>query len=391
MAHHYTELASIDGRRVEQAPDEVPMQPVAGQGGPSTALHPSRVSPPACVAVAGAGGFGQFCLEAYRQTDDISVAAVADPNLAGSAPLTHPELSITADWRNLLDVPTIEVIHLATPPLLRAEIAVPALKAGKSVFCEKPLALSLREADEMLDAARLAGRSVGVDYVLRHHPAFEFVARLSASALLGPLRTFSLQNFAQVLPSDHWMWDTDKSGGILVEHGVHFFDAYGQIAGAPEEVQGSAPRKEAVEVTVRYVSGAIGRFYHEFAWPQKVERTHGIMFFEHGYVEIDGWIPERVHGRVDVPAAAFEAVVRPLCPSVEVREDSGAVSFDVRFPDRQAAYRSAIVDGMRDLITKHRGPSHRMVVSAHDARDSLSLALVARRAVETGGRERLSR
>ena len=88
------------------------MQPVAEHGAPSTALHPSPVSPPACVALAGAGGFGQFCLEAYRQTGDISVAAVADPNLAGSAPWTHPELSITADWRNLLDVPAIEVNHL---------------------------------------------------------------------------------------------------------------------------------------------------------------------------------------------------------------------------------------------------------------------------------------
>jgi hypothetical protein len=114
------------------------------------------------------------------------------------------------------------------------------------------------------------------------------------------------------------------------------------------------------------------------------------MFFERGYVEIDGWIPERVHGRVDAPAAALEALVRPLCPLLEVREDSGAVSFDVRFADRQAAYRSAIVDGMRDLIAKHRGPSHRMVVSAHDARDSLALALGAQRAVVTGGRERLS-
>ena len=167
------------------------------------------------------------------------------------------------------------------------------------MFCEKPLALSLREADEILDAARLARRSVGVDYVLRHHPAFELVARLSASGLFGPLRTFSLQNFAQALPGDHWMWDTEKSGGILVEHGVHFFDAYGQIAGAPEEVWGSAPRKEAVQVTVRYASGAIGHYFHEFAWPRSVERTHGIMFFEHGYVEIDGWIPERVHGKAE--------------------------------------------------------------------------------------------
>ena len=367
------------------------MLAVAEHGARSPALHPPPVRPPARVAVVGAGGFGQFCLEAYRQTGDISVAAVADPKLAGRALPTHPELSITANWRSLLDSSAVEVIHLATPPLLRAEIAVPALKAGKSVFCEKPLALSLREADEILDAARLAGRSVGVDYVLRHHPAFELVARLSTSGLFGPLRTFSLQNFAQALPDDHWMWDTEKSGGILVEHGVNFFDAYGQIAGAPEEVWGSAPRKEAVQVTVRYVSGAIGHYFHEFAWPQNVERTHGIIFFERGYVEIDGWIPERVHVKADAPAAALEALVRPLCPSLEVSEDSGATSFEVRFPDRQAAYRSAIVDGMRDLIAQHRGPSHRMVVSAYDARDSLSLALGAQRAVGTGGRERISR
>jgi predicted dehydrogenase len=127
------------------------------------------------VAVAGAGGFGRFCLDAYRQAGDISVAAVADPNLAGTALPTHPEVVVTADWRTLLDDPAVEVIHLATPPLLRAEIAVPALKAGKSVFCEKPLALSLREADEILETARVAGRSVGVNYVLRHHPAFEVV------------------------------------------------------------------------------------------------------------------------------------------------------------------------------------------------------------------------
>jgi predicted dehydrogenase len=337
----------------------------------------------------GAGGFGRFCLEAYRGTEDISVVAVADPNLAGTALPTHPGLLVTADWRTLLDNPAIEAIHLVTPPFLRAEIAVPALKAGKSVFCEKPLALSLAEADEMLETARVAGRSIGVDYVLRHHPAFELVGRLSASGLLGRLRTFSLQNFAQALPADHWMWDTRQSGGILVEHGVHFFDAYGQVAGPPEDVQGSAPRKEAVDVTVRYADGAIGRYYHEFAWPRHVERTHGILLFERGHLEIDGWIPERVHGRLEAPAAALEDLVRPLCPSLEVSEEPGVVAFDARFPDRQAAYRSAIADGMRDLVAGHRAPGHRMVVSAHDARASLALALRARRAVETGGCERI--
>jgi predicted dehydrogenase len=337
----------------------------------------------------GAGGFGRFCLDAYRRAGDISVAAVADPNLAGTALPTHPDVVVAADWRELLDDPAIEVIHLATPPLLRAEIAVPALQAGKSVFCEKPLALTLREADEMLEAARDAGRSVGVDYVLRHHPAFEVVVRLSESGLLGPVRTFSLQNFAQALPADHWLWDRERSGGILVEHGVHFFDAYGRVAGAPEDVRGSAPRQEAVDVTVRYAGGAIGRYYHEFAWPRRVERTHGIVLFERGHLEIDGWIPERVHGRVEAPAAALDDLVRPLCPALELREEDGVAAFDVRFPDRQAAYGAAIAAGMRDVVASHRAPSHRLVVSAHDARESLALALRARHAVETGGCERI--
>src|SRR5207342_1185900 len=58
--------------------NEVSMQSLAGPSAHSTALHPSPVSPAAYIAVAGAGGFGQFCMEAYRQTGDISVAAVAE-------------------------------------------------------------------------------------------------------------------------------------------------------------------------------------------------------------------------------------------------------------------------------------------------------------------------
>src|SRR5690242_17911204 len=62
--------------RAIRGPREVLMRAVAEHSPPSTALHTSPVSPPACVALAGAGAFGQFCLEAYRQTGGISVSAV---------------------------------------------------------------------------------------------------------------------------------------------------------------------------------------------------------------------------------------------------------------------------------------------------------------------------
>jgi predicted dehydrogenase len=342
------------------------------------------VVPAARVALIGAGGFGRFILEAYRQARDVSVLAVADPNFAGEMPPTHPDLRIMADWRTILDDPAVEVIHLATPPSLRGEIAIPALLAGKSVFCEKPLALSLEEADRMIATAREAGTVVGIDYVFRHHPAFTLLVRLASSGLFRRLRTLSLQNFAQALPDNHWMWDEAMSGGILVEHGVHFFDAYAQVAGRPERIWGTRPRKEAVQVSVQYADGALGNYYHEFGFPEAVERTSSIAFFERGYVEIDGWIPERLHGRVIAPAEELAPVFSSLQLPFDIRQENEISRFKVRFADRGQAYKWAIVDGMRDLIARHRDPKHVMSVSAEDARESLAPALAARRATENG-------
>jgi predicted dehydrogenase len=348
------------------------------------------IAPEARVAMIGAGAFGQFCLEAYRQTDDISVAAVVDPNLTGMAPVAYPQIRIASDVKAVLQDASIEAIHLATPPFLRAEVILPALRAGKSVLCEKPLTLSLSEADQIIDVARHTGRTVGVNYILRHHPAFQLLVRLATSDLFGSFRTLSFQNFAQALPRGHWMWDLSKSGGILVEHGVHFFDAYGQIAGMPQEAWGTAPKREAVQVTVRHANGAIAGYYHEFAFPQAVERTHAIAFFERGYVEIDGWIPDRLSGRVLASAGALQTVIRPVQVPVKVWQDAGVTHFDVQFPDRRRAYQSAIVAGMRDVVARHRDPSHAMIVTAQDARESLALALAARRVTETGRSQRLT-
>jgi predicted dehydrogenase len=290
----------------------------------------------------------------------------------------------------VLDDPAVEAVHLATPPFLRGEIAVPLLRAGKSVLCEKPLALSLDEADRMIETSRASGSVLGINYVMRHHPAFRLLLVLASSGLFGAPSTVSLLNFAQALPPDHWMWDIARSGGILVEHGVHFFDAYGQIVGQPAAIWGSAPRKEAAQVTIQYAGGATGTYYHEFAFPQEVERTHGILLFEQGYVEIDGWIPERMQGKVLAPARALEETAQPVAPGIQVWREESVTRFEVRFPDRSQAYKSAIVDGMRDLIASGRDHERPMIVSAQEARGSLALALAGQRAIDTGTVVRLT-
>lgn len=341
------------------------------------------LEPPARIGVIGTGAFGRFCVDAYRQTDDLQVVAAADPDPLA---LHFPEdegIRLHSDWRYVVDDPEIEIIHLAAPPHVRREVVFASLESGKSVFCEKPLALSLIDADAIIAAARRSGVALGIDYVMRHHPAYRILETLATSGLFGRLRTASLQNFAQHMPKDHWFWDRSRSGGILVEHGVHFFDAYRRVAGEAERVWGLAPRFEAVEVTVGYASGAVGRFYHEFAFPLAVERAEGTFFFEQGSVHVDGWIPTAMQVSVLAEQSALKAVLEGHKAHTSCGETGDALT-TIRFLSRQAAYAQAIVEGIRDTLAQHRDPTHRMRVNEEDARESLVLALAAQEAIDTG-------
>lgn len=353
----------------------------------ATAARPSPdipiVTPPARVALLGAGAFGRFCLEAYQKSPDIQVLWLSDPSRAALDTINAPGVRKEAGWETLAADERVEVVHLATPPHVRAEVAFAALEAGKSVFCEKPLALTLSEADAMIEAAARHDVALGVDYVMRHQPAFHLLEALAASGCFGQVRSLSVQNFAQAVPPGHWFWDRSQSGGILVEHGVHFFDAYGRVAGIPTCVWGSLPRREAIEVTVRYNRGAVGRYYHEFAFPREVERTTGTVFFERGYVEIDGWIPTRVHGEVLACTEAVQEVADQLRLPLTVVQDR-ATRFEILFGNREESYQAAIVSGMRDAIQRHRDRGYRMEVPPEDARASLALALAAQQAAEQG-------
>jgi predicted dehydrogenase len=340
------------------------------------------LTPPARIGLIGAGAFGRFCIEAYRESSDLQVVGVADPNQNALALVDAPGARVERDWQTLVDDPSIEVLHLSTPPFLRRDMVLAALDAGKSVFCEKPLALTLEEADAMIAAARAANVALGVNYVMRHHILYRLLLRLAASGVLGTPRTLAFENYAQTVPAGHWFWDPARSGGIFVEHGVHFFDVLGQIAGPAECIWGSAPRPQSVEATVQYRSGMVGRYYHEFAFPREVEYAASTVMFDRGRIRLEGWIPIRLTGEV---LASSDAVLHAASDiHVQVMEErDGVAQFSAEVPDRQVAYRDAISAGMRDVMHRHRDARWRLIVPPEAARVSLALALLARKAVET--------
>ena len=205
-----------------------------------------------------------------------------------------------ARWEDLLTDPEVAVVAVMTPPSSHATIVRGALEAGRHVFCEKPLATDAASAADVVTAVERSGLVLVVDQVLRYNPLVRALRRLQGS-LLGPLQRFAFENDAsdEDLDATHWFWQEKTSGGILVEHGVHFFDAAHLLSGTlPEAVQAmSASRRDGtvdlVSATTRHPGGLLATFTHGFSHAHRCERQ--LMRLDHGTgeVRVEGWIPVR--------------------------------------------------------------------------------------------------
>ena len=124
----------------------------------------------------GCGEFGTFCLEAFSELPEVRIAAVADLR-ADAARGCAERFGVPAcrDSSELIARGDVDVIHVATPPADHHGQVLAAAEAGKNVLCEKPLALSLAQADQMLSAAAGAGTIAPVNFVLRYNAVTEAV------------------------------------------------------------------------------------------------------------------------------------------------------------------------------------------------------------------------
>jgi predicted dehydrogenase len=337
-----------------------------------------KLTPPGRIGIIGLGDFGLFCMEAFDASADLQVVAVADPrpDLSARVPATD-RVSVYENWQRLIQDTSVEVVHIATPSWTHAEIALAAAAHGKSVFVEKPLALSLADADAMTAAFEGARLALGINYVMRHQPIYRLLIALSQRGLLGSIHRIALENGAQAVPGGHWFWDRDKSGGILVEHGVHFFDVFRQIAGdARPSVTFDGGSQ--ISTQVRYDQGAWGSFYHDFSLDKRVERLDATLLFDTGAAHLTGWIPEALRLRAITRDIDGWKEVVSASPGARLwSKDAEVITISYAVPDRTTAYSDAIVAGARQVVATHRDPTLDMDVTADDARASLALALEA--------------
>ncbi|SCB39104.1 Gfo/Idh/MocA family oxidoreductase [Rhizobium hainanense] len=130
---------------------------------------------PVNVGLIGAGRIGSFHGETVvRRLVDAELVAVADPAPGAAAKLAD-KLSVDASYTDVADLlahPGLDAVIIATPARFHANILVQAVEAGKAIFCEKPMALTLEDADRAIAAARVAGVPLQVGFNRRWDQAF---------------------------------------------------------------------------------------------------------------------------------------------------------------------------------------------------------------------------
>jgi predicted dehydrogenase len=127
------------------------------------------------------------------------------------------------DWRRVVAAPEIAAVSIAVPPALQPEIAIAAARAGKHVFCEKPLARSHAEAQAMLVAVEASGVANAIDFEFGELPAYRAAEQLLLSGQLGAIDSlaFTWEVRTRSRPSDSWKEQLESGGGSLGGFAAH--------------------------------------------------------------------------------------------------------------------------------------------------------------------------
>ncbi len=224
-------------------------------------------------AIIGLGWWGRHIVNTLQgKSDKIRFSRAVDiaPD-AGADFAEDKNLKITAEFSDALNDPDVEAIVLATPHSLHEEQIIAAAKAGKHVFCEKPLALTLASAERSVAACEDAGVVLGLGHERRFEPALQEIARLVASGELGDIMhvecNFSHDKLAN-LAADNWrVSSTESPAAAMTATGIHITDAYASMFGPVEQIFAmTATRNPAnangdiLNFSLRFKSGATGAF-----------------------------------------------------------------------------------------------------------------------------------
>jgi len=188
-------------------------------------------------AVIGTGFMGRVHLEALRRTEGVEVAAVVGRESGSAEKLARGfDIPWTADLAKVLEDPSIDAVHVCTPNASHYALSLAALRQGKHVLCEKPLSVSVAEAEELVNVARDRKLRNCVCHNLRYYPMVQQMRAMREGGELGEVLV-AQGTYSQdwLLYETDWNWRIDPTAGgplrAMADIGTHWFDMAGHITG----------------------------------------------------------------------------------------------------------------------------------------------------------------
>ncbi|UTR15328.1 Gfo/Idh/MocA family oxidoreductase [Salipaludibacillus sp. LMS25] len=222
------------------------------------------------IGLIGCGAISRKHLKTIANVDSVQLRAVSDVDddkmseaVERYRTLTGDQTFITKlnDYKALIKREDVDAVVVALLSSMHATVAKEALKAGKHVMLEKPIALSLQDTDELINLQRLTNNVVLVCHQLRYRPVFQKIKWLMDEGVIGKpyYGTASLKIYRpkHYYSSAAWRGSWDKDGGMLVNQGIHLIDLLIWLLGDVHSVYGQIGRYLPFKETEDVASGVL--------------------------------------------------------------------------------------------------------------------------------------
>jgi len=286
------------------------------------------------------------------------------------------DLSGIATYRKIEEIladAKVNLIDICLPTSLHKEVTIAALKAGKHVLLEKPIALDLKDANQMVEAAEKSGRKFMVGQVLRFFPEFAFIKAAHESGEYGKLLA---AHFKRIITKPDWsadIADQEKTGGMAIDLHIHDTDFVNHLLGVPDVV-----RSDGIVNPGGFVDYIATQYVYEDRDLCITCCSGGLAMagrpFEHGY---DVYFEK---GTLIYNSAT--------CPQITLLDANGGVQTVTL--EAQDVY-DAFVAEIQDAVDYVSGQKAESGLSGASARDSLMLCLREIQSVKMGKPVRITK
>lgn len=228
------------------------------------------------VGVIGCGNISGIHMDALSALPDVTLYAVCDidENKAAKAAEKY-NCKYYTDYREMLKDSSIDSIHICTPHYLHAPMAIDSMFAGKHVLCEKPIAITSEDAQEMIRVSGETGKKLEICFQNRYNATSVKIKEIldsgSAGRILGAKAFVTWKRGKDYYASGAWRgtWE-QEGGGVLINQSIHTLDLLQWFLGDIDKIKGNADTRllgdyieveDTAEATIVFKNGATGLFY----------------------------------------------------------------------------------------------------------------------------------